>query len=463
MNQANIFTKLNANLIVNILSNLSPLEFIYCVSTCKLLHKYANHDELVSKLCHVRLAEIMPPNVKRHVDTLVIPPNDLFQCEQIVPARLFHTINFSAVGLADYSKLWFLSRMITDVNTIRPSPDIPLHKTVHGYQWADNSLFIGEIRIDHIIKTYVRGLYYDTNSITLGIFDFNDVILNPVCTGFGITDYYVGLIKKGCKHGKGRLLCKGNTYIGEWEDDSICGYSESTTWNGTVYKGEWKGGRKHGHGKYTETNGNVREGLWINDIFGNGTEIYTYGSGTYEGEIFDGRKHRRGKFVWINGDTYNGQWIKNKRHGKGILTMANGDVYDGRWKKNKRHGKGILTMASGTIYDGIWRNDKYSKSGILYHRDGTSWKGQWINEMPTSNDALHNDMHNLINNKTCTKMLADVPGKYCQFLYKYHSESNDKYICQPCLNNCHGDDFVEEYKSYWTMGDYICNCQCKNN
>lgn len=427
MSNINLFSILNTNLIIKLLGILSARDFFRCVCTCKLLYKFANHDELVNKLCHDRLNRIMPNHLKQMLEVMVVPSCDLFSCEQIVPAKLFHTIDLNMAELAEYmlSKRWFLTCIMVNANKVKPSTRKNRKNCKYrkpkpilcGHYQFNEELFIGKLRLKYsggsFTATKIKGLSIGMNTIKIGI--FND---NSYCIGFEIRNNYIGSIKNN-EYNKG-------IYV----------YA-----SGSIYKGNWEAKSYHGYGKY----------IW-------------YDGDMYEGEYNCGKKHGRGKYTWENGSIYEGDYDNGKRHGHGKYMSINGDIYDGGLMNDNEYGHGILTKANGMTYDGEWGADVYSKSGTIYHRDGSYWKGQWINNIPTSNNALHVDIRNLINRDCCTKLLANAPGKYCQILYKYEADENDKYVCQPCLNICydskaHPDN--GELKAYWTMGDYICNCPCK--
>lgn len=376
MSYVNPFLTLNANLIVKILGNLSAIEFLHCIATCKLLRKFVSHDEIVSKICHNRLNEIMPIKAKQMIETMVIPRTDLFSCV-IVPTQLFHTIDFNAIGLSNYTKYWFLTCMIIDVNTIT----ISTKKTVNGYHTTDDVLFIGTIKIEYscgfLKKRYINGLRINDDSIMIGMCN-QPILYNIDCKRFKICHDYIGYVMGGNQHIKGIQIF----------------------YDGDIYEGEYYYGYKHGYGK-------------LKSIYGN----------TYEGD----------------------------------------------WNKDILYGNCILTTTYGTKYIGKWKDNTYFGSGTIYHIDGSSWSGMWLNSIPTSNNALHEDIRNLINNDQCTKILADVPGKYCQILYKYKFESINKYICQSCLNTCYYKSNPVDFDdnkvmlAHWTMGRHICKCSCKNN
>lgn len=361
---SNPFSKLNSALIIAILYNLAADDFFHCVVTCKLLNKYASNDMIISKLCHDKLAEILPSSMKTKLNTMIIPTIDLYSCDPIIPSELFLTLDMHAIGFPQYSKKWFLTCLMINIDG---SSDIYILGKRTGYWLFPDKLFIGTMKIygwyDSITKTFVKGMTIQPNLIQIGVYN------GLLCTGFAISAEYIGSIN----HGK-----------------------------------------KHGQGKFIRSNGDVYTGYWIND-----------------------KMEGNGKFTWTSGNTYDGQWMNDKTHGQGILTTITGIKYDGCFKANMHHGL-----------------------GTIYHRDGSMWKGRWINDIPTSINALHVDMRNLLLNNQCTKIMADTPGKYCQYLYKHKNDEYNKSICQVCLNTCYLND-TDNIEAYWSIGNHICKCPCK--
>lgn len=118
--------------------------------------------------------------------------------------------------------------------------------------------------------------------------------------------------------------------------------------NGDVYVGQMKDGKPHGKGKYTWSNGDFYEGDWVNEQrTGKGKYIYADGS-VFEGDFVENRMEGKGKFTWANGDIYEGDWVNSKLHGKGKYTWADGNVFEGEWKNDEKV-KGVLRNKNGKI------------------------------------------------------------------------------------------------------------------
>ena len=88
------------------------------------------------------------------------------------------------------------------------------------------------------------------------------------------------------REGRGRWLCEGDEYDGEWVNDTMEGEGTMRFVGGAQYAGRWKAGR-------------------------------------YEG---------RGEYVWPDGSRYVGEWKASRMDGEGVLEVhgSGGDVQ--RWQ-----------------------------------------------------------------------------------------------------------------------------------
>lgn len=166
---------------------------------------------------------------------------------------------------------------------------------------------------------------------------------------------YVGMMKKGVPHGKGKM-----EYI-----------------SGEVYEGDWLEGEIHGRGVFTFLDGEIHEGEFRNNcIYGQGIRKYTDGS-NYEGNWEDGKKSGHGVQHSKEGNVFNGEWRDDQFiAGKAFIKYEDGSVYEGNWKDNQQNGKGIYYAANGNIFDGEWRNHQFlSGNCVLKYRDGRSYSG----------------------------------------------------------------------------------------
>lgn len=396
----NLFTKLNNALIIAILQNLSARDFLHCIATCKLLYKYKDNNGLLRNLCQTRLIEIMPLGMRLMLDTMILPKNQY----GIDPSRLFHTITYKK-----FSMKWLLLCLMVEVKPLARSKN----GFVNGHILNGNKLYVGEFKPDKsYLLTLVEGISIDY-IIRYGFFDNS---MN--CTGFRISNEYVGQNVKGYKHGKGVQLSNYGIYDGDLKKNKKNGYGEFAWNNGSIYKGKWVNNARHGYGIHISM-----------DI---------------PNEI----------------NIYDGEWINDKHHGEGKFVWNGNNIYDGEWTNGNMDGYGVYTTSDGIKYDGAWINDKCHGLGTIYHRDGLFWTGRWIDGIPTNNNALHTDMQLVIRNNQCTKILADIKGKYCQILYEYVDNSQIKMFCQICLDTCYLSD-MSKVKQKWTVGNNICNCPCK--
>lgn len=133
-------------------------------------------------------------------------------------------------------------------------------------------------------------------------------------------------------------------------------HSEYTS--GQTYSGEWNNNSKHGFGVLVKGDGSKYEGYWKNNK--------QHGTGT----------------LWLRRDKklfkrYTGAWVKGNFHGTGIYFYDNGDKYEGEWHNNKRQGRGTLEYANGDIYEGDWDDDMLSGIGVLLYAKGDRFEGSF--------------------------------------------------------------------------------------
>ena len=129
------------------------------------------------------------------------------------------------------------------------------------------------------LSNYVNYLGYSykgTTYVTIYIYPKNSHQLIP----FGDVEYryddggrYVGRVKDGNKHGRGKQI-----WINPTES----------------YEGDWRGNQRHGRGVYRWSNGN-----------------------RYEGDFRNNERTGNGVYVKANGDRCAGEWRNNKLVGVG--------------------------------------------------------------------------------------------------------------------------------------------------
>lgn len=174
--------------------------------------------------------------------------------------------------------------------------------------------------------------------------------------------YYGEINDEGKRHGKGvyRWL-SGETYRGEWKNDSHHGFGEWKYADGkSGYRGEWYNGEAHGLGIYIGENGDQYEGAFKNGaMHGHGTQKYA-GGATYTGEYVNNQRSGFGIFVWKSGETYHGDWKHDARNGEGLQTTKwRIYTYRGPWRDDKKHGWGIETWyGTFLVCEGEWNDGK---------------------------------------------------------------------------------------------------------
>lgn len=152
---------------------------------------------------------------------------------------------------------------------------------------------------------------------------------------------YVGGVKDGVPHGRGRFTCDDYSYEGDWENGSRHGAGTCAT-SKTVYRGSWVNDKRQGNGVETAR--------------------YLEFSSRYEGA-----------------------WQNDLKHGHGILAISNGTVYDGGWKDGRRHGHGTEVSTQYGIkskYVGEWKNGQKNGLGkevTVVHGMKSEYKGGWRN------------------------------------------------------------------------------------
>lgn len=149
---------------------------------------------------------------------------------------------------------------------------------------------------------------------------------------------YVGNVKEGIPHGKGKIITKYQTLTGNFKYGHVDGDVEVKYRNGDYYKGVWNelsyipGDYPSGYGEMKNHDGSYYKGEWDCNGYkdkGYGKEIYD--NGYYEGEFLNGKRHGKGKYVWNGGSYYDGEWKEGKQHGKGIYKGENGKITSGYW------------------------------------------------------------------------------------------------------------------------------------
>lgn len=149
------------------------------------------------------------------------------------------------------------------------------------------------------------------------------------------------------------LFLNGNSYVGDWINDTMAGHGIYTFHNRNRYVGELKDGRFHGQGTMTYPDDGVYKGMWENDRRnGRGTMTHLHGE-SYFGNWLKDHWHGDGTYKWVGGE-YTGHFEHGDFNGAGRRVWPNGDIYTGHWHSDAPHGRGILITTSGHRIEGEW-------------------------------------------------------------------------------------------------------------
>ncbi|HOT43707.1 MAG TPA: hypothetical protein PLM53_04570 [Spirochaetota bacterium] len=184
--------------------------------------------------------------------------------------------------------------------------------------------------------------------------------------------YYVGQVKDGLRHGRGRQVsADGSEYQGEFMNGEPHG-------NGIYYHPD--GRRKKvvfQSGKLVESRFLSQEGGEPGCIFGDFVSLGRY-SGWYKGNKVKGyTPHGRGIMRYFNGSVFSGQWEEGRMHGNGSVTWEDGAVYTGQWIRGKRTGFGTYRWSNGDTYVGEWKENQMCGKGVYYSSSGKIKKMTW--------------------------------------------------------------------------------------
>ena len=190
------------------------------------------------------------------------------------------------------------------------------NKTVGSHTIADPEK-VGEKAVEKIIE--------EKNKIITKTYDNGDI--------------YVGPLKDGKKHGKGKYTSpNGFLYLGQFKNDKFHGQGINILPSGMKYTGEFKNGEWDGKGTLNFSDG-----------------------GKYVGEFKMTAFNGKGRTLKPDGSYHEGEYLNNARHGHGFEKAPNGNSYVGNYKNNTWHGYGVLTTGDGKIYKGTWEKGKLVK------------------------------------------------------------------------------------------------------
>ncbi len=153
-------------------------------------------------------------------------------------------------------------------------------------------------------------------------------------------------------------LPNGETYEGNFCDETYHGIGLYTYLDGSVYEGRWHRGTRFGHGQLRSSEG------W-----------------TYEGFFDKDRRHRQGVISFPDGSCYMGDFYYDSIQGKGIYITHLRDVYKGEMKDGKYHGHGEMLYSDGSTYVGEFQNGLRHGRGVFMEREGSEYYGHWKEDL----------------------------------------------------------------------------------
>ncbi|RAL49503.1 hypothetical protein DM860_012936 [Cuscuta australis] len=186
-------------------------------------------------------------------------------------------------------------------------------------------------------------------------------------TVFPNGDIYVGIIKGGLPHEKGKYTWSdGTVYDGHWEEGKMSGKGWIIWSSGSSYEGEFSGNYLHGYGAFYGRDGSIYRGSWrMNNKHGIGRKEY-HNSDVYDGCWREGVREGSGRYAWSNGNFYIGNWKNGTMCGRGVMKWFNGDIFDGFWLNGLRHGPGCYRFADGSYFFGTWAKGLKDGRGTFY-------------------------------------------------------------------------------------------------
>ena len=174
------------------------------------------------------------------------------------------------------------------------------------------------------------------------------------------------------------------TSKGNFEEDELSGFGVYVCRSGDQYEGEWLRGQKHGKGEFTgEETGDSYIGVYQYDkMCGKG--VFRFGNGDlYQGDFRDDEVQGQGRMLYANGDLYEEASVGLPEAQE--YKYADGDIHEGDFH-NQKHSEGKFTLSDGTMeITGMWLLD--TRVGDIPNEDGTTGD----NKENTDNDGKDSD------------------------------------------------------------------------
>lgn len=208
---------------------------------------------------------------------------------------------------------------------------------------------------------------------------------------------FEGYLRKGLKHGKGKLQQRAtnSTIFGTWDKGTLVSVHDFKLDSGEIYNGCIETGVSfiskqiipHGLGTLDSAPGSSNPFKFEGEFHqgrikdgSKGTRTLLKDNTVYSGRWQNGMYHGTGKLDFPNGDEYNGDFTQGKPHGKGKFTQQNSGcqqqtVYDGNWDRGIRSGPGKLTKGNKLVYEGEFKDNKFDGKGKQFLSDGAFYEG----------------------------------------------------------------------------------------
>ena len=198
-----------------------------------------------------------------------------------------------------------------------------------------------------------------------------------------------GTFEKGIREGAGEYHDEtGNTWKGEWKNDSFTGKGILIKSNGERFEGAWLKGKLHCEKAIIKyVNGDTYEGPMVyGKCHGEmGYLSYSKCNGSYVGQFVNGRQHGIGTRHFQD-KWYRGEFKDDEIEGEGTMTYTSDlgpyQQYTGQWRNGVFHGKGELafkkTHKIASTYKGSFQNGTMHGHGIIHYKDHGSYEGEFV-------------------------------------------------------------------------------------
>ena len=140
----------------------------------------------------------------------------------------------------------------------------------------------------------------------------------------------------------------GDTYEGEWYNDTMEGWGTLKYPNDDIYSGFFRNGMAHGTGTFTSAQSGER----------------------FEGDFKFGVRHGVGTYHFANGDVLKTDYVEGSPAGLVTLTFSGGDEYTGQIEDGVMHGPGKYTFAGmdGDYLQCLWDEGVPTGTGTRQHQ-----------------------------------------------------------------------------------------------